>query len=321
MKKLLVVLILLVIVLWLASFSKKDEGMVIGVIGPFSGPIADYGEVMRGGILSASSTEKIVFEDDQCDPKHAVSAFTKLTTIDKVDIIIGPACGSPQEAIAPLAKDKVIVLLPSASSEKLHEQSGETVFSLQYSLEKEAKFLAEQMHLKEHSDILLVSYKNAFSQTSADSFKAAFATSVEEMVLNDFGSDVAAGLAALPRKDYDAIVVMDVTFFFSNGVELLERYGFAPPVYSQYAVELPALRTLVEGVTYAFPADMGERNALDVYSANAVEVAHNALERCGKGDLNCLKDFLKTSGVFTQQGTGDESLVLRQIQEGKPVEL
>src|SRR3989344_8762822 len=105
-----------------------SEPIKIGVVAPLTGPVADYGEEIRKGIISAniaSSSIQFVFEDDKCDPKEAVSAFKKLTEFEKVQFIIGPACGSPQEAIVPLLKNKsILAVVPVAATTKLYAESG-----------------------------------------------------------------------------------------------------------------------------------------------------------------------------------------------------
>ncbi len=88
----------------------------VGVIAPFSGPFADYGESVRAGILAAGTSSDIqfIFEDEKCEAKDTVTAFQKLTSIDRVHFILGPGCGSPQEAIVPLLLDtKTVVVVPS----------------------------------------------------------------------------------------------------------------------------------------------------------------------------------------------------------------
>src|SRR3989344_8363801 len=142
-----------------------SEPIKIGVIAPLSGPVADYGEEIRQGVLAATgtSTVQLLFEDDKCDPKEAASTFQKLTEFNKIKFIIGPACGSPQEAIVPLLKDKNgLTIVPAAASSALYQLSGNNFYNIQYSLEDESKFIAEQMFARGYDKVALVSYGNAF---------------------------------------------------------------------------------------------------------------------------------------------------------------
>ncbi len=110
-----------------------------------SGLLASFGEEGKRGIESAGIDNiDFVYEDDKCEPALAVSAYKKLTEIEKVKYIIGPGCGSPQEAIVPLVyNDNVIDILPSAATENLYRRSAEKIFNIQYSLEDESSFISK----------------------------------------------------------------------------------------------------------------------------------------------------------------------------------
>src|SRR3989344_7938360 len=183
--------IVIVLVLWIvfgAGKEKTSSLVKIGVIAPLTGVVADYGEEMRKGISApvAGGDEIFVFEDDKCDPKEAVTAFKKLVEFDKINFIIGPGCGSPQEAILPLIKEKnIIVLVPSAASFQLYAQSGNNFFNIQYSLENESKFIGEQLNSKQYKKVALVHYKNAFSAAHAKSFKESYKGEIVDIILTD----------------------------------------------------------------------------------------------------------------------------------------
>jgi hypothetical protein len=71
-----------------------------------------------------------VFEDEACDPVKAVSAFKKLSSADDARYFIGPFCGSPQKALAPLLmRGERVVVLPSAAPESVSALSGNDSYS------------------------------------------------------------------------------------------------------------------------------------------------------------------------------------------------
>jgi len=70
----------------------------------------------------------LIVEDDQCDPKIAVSAIEKLINVDKVAVIIGPSCSSSVLAAAPIAeKTRTISMTTIASSPKI-TYAGDYIF-------------------------------------------------------------------------------------------------------------------------------------------------------------------------------------------------
>ncbi len=296
----------------------------IGVIAPLSGIAADYGAEMKAGIEAAGGTGiEFVYEDDKCDPKDAVAAYRKLVDFDKLSLIIGPACGSPQEAIAPLVKeDDVVVIVPSAASRGLYAGSGGKMYDMQYALESEAEFLAKQMHdVLKYEKVAVISYQNAFSKTLADSFKKAYGEEhvVREAIFTGTETDISSGLLKLKSGEYDAIFSTDISFFFAQGLKKLKDLKIDTPVFSSYAVELPALRPLVEGVAYSFPGDMEEngRGAIYNIAKESVELLVEAARAC-EGENACIKKAIGDSGMFDENGANVRRLVLKRIKGGAP---
>ncbi len=317
------VAITIVICLFLmAGFSKPKEitASKVGVLAPLTGIVAQYGEEMQKGIIASNPIHaEFIFEDDKCQAKDALTAFKKLTDLDGVKMIVGPLCGAPQEAIAPLLKDKdVLVLSPSAASRDLFNQSGGNFYNLQYALEDESKFMAEKLFEKDLKNVVLISYQNAFSKVHSDSFKKHFKGNiVKDIVFAQSESDVSTEIAKLREKKIDAIFVVDMSFFFAQGYEKLEQYGINSPVYSTYVVELPAVRPLVEGVIYSFPGDISDgQGAVLNLSKEAAELADQLIADCGN-DTACLKEKLMESGKFDSTGISTRSIILKQIKNGE----
>ncbi len=325
MKKIILCIIIISAgVLLVFGLYEKNKVTTLGVIAPLTGIVASYGEDIQKGVLAAGiKPTSIVFEDDRCEPSAAVSAFNKLVNVDKVSVIIGPGCGSPQEAIVPLLKDKnVIMIVPSAASKELFDGSNGKFFNIQYSLEDEAAFLAQKIFERNQKKVVLITYQNAFSKTVADSFKSTFQGEiVKEISFVDGKSDILTEIAKLKGLEFDAILSTDITFFFVQGMEKLKQYGITAPVYSEYTVELPAVRTLVEGVYYSFPGGIeGEGGATVELSKEAGEIAKDATEKCSN-DTKCIKRYLQDSGLFDSEGTSKREIILKQIKEGRAKEI
>jgi branched-chain amino acid transport system substrate-binding protein len=89
----------------------------IGVVIPLTGVTAEYGEAIRNGIELAredypelQKSVSLQYEDQQFDVKLAVSAFSKLRTVDQVDLIIVFGLG-PCKALGPLAEQYRVPLV------------------------------------------------------------------------------------------------------------------------------------------------------------------------------------------------------------------
>ncbi len=316
--KIIVIAIVAILIVAFATAGDRAKGSLkIGVIAPLTGVIADYGEEIRKGVMAVASTTtdvEFVFEDDKCEPKDAVSAFTKLTSIDKVAVILGPACGSPQEAIVPLvANDSAVVLVMSAASKELYAKSNKNFFNVQYSLEDESTFMANKLTELGYKKVALVTYKNAFSDTHSKAFKAAYKGLVFNHVLLENSTDLSPEMAKIKAEKPDVIYAPDIAFFFAGGTLKLEQYGIKVPVYSSYVAELPAARTLVPNVNYSFPGDLGgEQGAVYELSKVAAQLAVDVVKECGSNP-KCVKEKLTSSGKFDENGIYRRSFVIKQI--------
>lgn len=130
MKKIIYIIVALVILVGAYSFvSKKNvsdaKPIKIGVVISQTGIASAFGEMSKYGIDMAAQeinnnggvdgrTVEIVYEDDHTDPKIAVSSYQKLTSIDKVDGIIGSNWDFVTQPLFALAKENgVVVISPS----------------------------------------------------------------------------------------------------------------------------------------------------------------------------------------------------------------
>jgi len=129
------IFVLFAVVLFVAAMAfaggSKDSGgdtVTIGAIFPLSGGVAFYGTESRDGALLALEQTNaaggllgkklaLMSEDDEGDATKAVNALTKLTTRDKVSIILGSSTSGPTQAMAPLAQSgKVVLITPSGTN-------------------------------------------------------------------------------------------------------------------------------------------------------------------------------------------------------------
>jgi branched-chain amino acid transport system substrate-binding protein len=118
---------------------KREKVIKIGVIGPFTGEGATYGDAMRKGISLAinSINEKggidgqlieSYYEDSQLTPKEGINAFNKLVQMNNIQAIIGAASSSVSLALAPLAnKNEVVLYSPISTADSL-KTAGEYFF-------------------------------------------------------------------------------------------------------------------------------------------------------------------------------------------------
>lgn len=102
-----------------ASLCVAEQPLVVGFIGGFSGPGQAYGEACKNGFELGLKDEggrqlRVIYEDDQFDPKKTVAAFRKLVDFEHVQLVIVLG-SSPAKSIAPLAERAKVPLIAWAS--------------------------------------------------------------------------------------------------------------------------------------------------------------------------------------------------------------
>ena len=110
------------------AFAQTSNTFTIGAVFPLSGQVAFYGNESRDGALLAIDHVNaaggvlgrklaLIAEDDEGTAEKAVNAFTKLTTKDKVTMVIGSSTSGATMAMTALAQqNKVILNSPSATN-------------------------------------------------------------------------------------------------------------------------------------------------------------------------------------------------------------
>jgi branched-chain amino acid transport system substrate-binding protein len=123
----------------LSCGGNDDSEIRIGAILPLAGQVAFYGTESRdGGLLAIEEInarggllgKKVVFlsEDDEGRPEMTINAFTRLTTRERVSMIMGSSTSGATMAITDRAQSAgVLVISPSATSFDV-TQAGDFIF-------------------------------------------------------------------------------------------------------------------------------------------------------------------------------------------------
>jgi branched-chain amino acid transport system substrate-binding protein len=98
----------------------------IALAGPATGPVAQYGDMQKVGVLAAIDKineaggvngEKLegVIYDDACDPKQAVAVANKIVN-DEVKFVVGHLCSSSTEPASDIYEEEGIMMITAAST-------------------------------------------------------------------------------------------------------------------------------------------------------------------------------------------------------------
>ena len=103
------------------ALAESDE-VRIGAILPLSGNLAGLGAKLRAGISMAAADAgggvRIEWQDGAFDKKQALSAYEKLTMLDRVRLIVGPLGPDQTLVLAPPARKAGVLLIAIAMCDK-----------------------------------------------------------------------------------------------------------------------------------------------------------------------------------------------------------
>jgi branched-chain amino acid transport system substrate-binding protein len=242
---------LLFILLALVSLAYADQGpgaaarkIKIGVSTAMTGGAATYGLDVRDALMFANEKFgrgrfEIIFEDDKCSGKDAVTIANKFINIDKVDFVVGFACSSATLSAAPLyERAKIPVIVTCASSPKI-AAAGDYIFRTFPGDLHAARRLYRHVHGK-HNSLGILSeetdyaqdFKNAFLEENCGKEKPL--TVIEENYLPDT-VDFKALLLKLRSKAPDGLFInTQAEGAFAVIVKQLKELDWNTTVYGAY---------------------------------------------------------------------------------------
>jgi len=344
---------------------KEPETIKIGAILPLSGQSAQYGiwiqEALELGVEKINSKGgingrllKIIYEDDQADPKIAATAMEKLTTINKVPIVFGSWASSCVLAQAPIAERTHTPILAEAISPKIRE-AGDYIFRIQpdarYYIRKLVPFIYNELGLRKIS-ILFVN--NDFGIDQANVFEEEF-TKLGGKILSKEGftqgsTDFKTELLKIKTKNPQGIFVpgyTEVAIILKQAKELGMVQQFFASVPFENPEIIKAAGGSAEGVIYPHHFDPEAENELTreyqrdyikkygrksegfaalaydgiMITAKVLEICNNG--ECIKNELYKIKDFKGVTGTTSFDEAGDviKPIIIKTVKNGQFIKL
>ena len=140
MKKVICIIALVLV----ATVSFAAEPIKIGVVLPFTGPVASDGnrtfsgiqlavdEINAAGGVAVNGKKRnieIIREDSTCNPRMSIAAVEKLMTQDKVSVVIGDFCSTSTLADSEVAlRNEVALVTPISIAPSITQQGNKWVF-------------------------------------------------------------------------------------------------------------------------------------------------------------------------------------------------
>lgn len=341
--------------------SQKSGTIKVGALLPLTGNASEYGQWIKkslelgkdeinaqGGI--GGKKLKIIYEDDQADPKKAVLGMKKLCAKHKVPIVFGSWASSCVSAQAPIAQKTRTVVLAEAIAPKL-TKGRDYLFSIQPSaafyIEKLAPFAFFDLGVKKMGVLYM---KNDFGISQKDYFKKIFKKVGGKIVLeqsflqgqNDFKKELTkikkAKIQTLFVPAYTEIVQI---LLQAKKMGLNIKFLASPPFENKEIIKKAG--SAAEGVVYPYHYAPDPANILDVkfrknyrrkykedpegFAALAyigINLIAKALKACG-GKKNELKKIfyqihyygITGEVVFDKGGNPVKKIIIKTVRRGK----
>lgn len=345
-------IITLIVILSIAllgiSCTKKDSSEIkIGVISPLTGPAASFGVSQKNGSdlgideinsKGGINGKKIlaIYEDSQLDPNKAITAFKKLTDVDKVSVVVAQGSTSEVLAIAPLAeKAKVILIAPGASGAKITD-AGDYTFRISPSDAFQGGIASEYATKKGYKKVAIIYVNNDWGNGLKEGFEKAYKRTGGEVILSesmdssakDFRTPLTKIKSANPDMVYIPIHPDQAGILLRQAKELgVKTQFFGTDSFSEKAI-LSVAGNAAEGVIFTMPAKTAgpsfeefAKNYKTKYNTDASYIAAAAYDAIiviskaltiGKGDAAGVKNALYNikghsgaSGDITFDSNGD----------------
>ena len=144
---------------------------------------------------------EVVFEDTKGDPKTGVSAITKLISSDNVSAIIDNSNSSVTLAMAPIANNNKVVLLPTGSSSPDITNAGDFIFRIWNSDVLEGKVIANFIYKSENvKNISLLVVNNNYGSGLKKAFVKQFSKLQGKIITTEFFDETTTDFKTITSK-------------------------------------------------------------------------------------------------------------------------
>lgn len=208
-----------------------DDGLKVGVSAPLTGDLAEYGSAVRSGIVFATEEApenftriKFAFEDNQYESAKALSAFNKLRTIDKVNLIYNWG-EPPLHAIAPVAEKAQFPVVAMSLDPEPSVGKKYILRSINYS-EQYAQKLVEFLRAQGFKKIAVLKTEDHFLNSMVDALRKHLKSDESLVVFATFTPDehdFKTQIAKLKRANFDVLGV----YLFTGQVSAFYRQAVA----------------------------------------------------------------------------------------------
>ncbi|MBN2111198.1 MAG: penicillin-binding protein activator [Methanosarcinaceae archaeon] len=272
----------------------EQEVIVVGIMGPYTGGAAVYGNAAKDGAMLAFeeanlSNVWVVAEDTKSETKEAVTAMNKMVSVDNVQAVVGDLISAATLAAAPIAEQNQVVLISPASTSTDVTDAGDYIFRTVPGDDGQGIFAAQTLSDANYTKLALLytndQYGNGLATIITDEFTKLGGEIVADETYEAGSSDMRTQLTKI--KDADPEVLYIVSNTPDSSVALLRQVteiGIEADVYGSEGLKVATILELgesVEGTTITSVTPESEefrQKYMDAYGEEAPAFAAQAYD-------------------------------------------
>jgi branched-chain amino acid transport system substrate-binding protein len=188
----------------------------VGIAAPLSGPAAEFGVAIKNGIeMALRDTPPLrerlnfIFEDIQSDIKLAVSAHSKLSIIDKVDLVVVWGLGQCR-AVAPIAERHKQPLI-ALCLDRYVARDRPHVMRFQSSVDDYMRTTTEWLAKQGLQKLGVVTTESTYIEAMFEALERQLQPGQSVKLIEQFppgASDFRATISKMQRQNFDAVGVL-----------------------------------------------------------------------------------------------------------------
>jgi branched-chain amino acid transport system substrate-binding protein len=359
MKTLTAILILFIVTAFVLAgcitgnvVKEEKQTVKIGLILPLTGQLSNLGESARYAALIAESqlnntkyNYKIIFEDNELDPKLTSTALQKLINIDKVDAVISFTSG-PGNVVSPVAQENKIIHIGIGSDKNIAK--GEYNFLHWTQPEEENRVFVAELQKLGIKNIAVFSWNQQGSIAVLDDLKEKLKETDIKIVGEDISTsgekDFKTNIMKMEKLNPDAYVMLTFPPELDIAVKQMKELDVKAPVIGIETIESTEHPELFEGSWFVNAADATETFArlfkekypdktVQMASGNvydAINLIATAYENAGKSAdkptteeaASALSEIKNFNGALGTLNVGEDGIVqsiaaVKMVKDGK----
>jgi branched-chain amino acid transport system substrate-binding protein len=316
------------------AWAKMDK-IKVGVIGPYSGPVARYGILSQRNPITLAAEEinkkggingipiEVIFEDDEADPVKTATVARKLITRDNVIALFGPPMtGGTLGALKVSTEAEIVLFSPECVSPAVGSVGGRWVFNGGFMPEDETVTLL-MITMDRCKKYGFLSDNSGYGLTTRDYFIAKAKEMGRPFALVETADikavDLTPHMLKFKEAGCDAVVVMGYAPAMATAAKTAKTIDYRPQFLFGFGACLTELLDIggdaVVGCIYGDMLDPERRGVKEYLAAMEKKFGKDGSEIQGPGTAAYSMFYMMTEGLKAIKLEGSPQEISKRLRD------